>query len=245
MRRASEESQSRFQATQWTRVIEASQRGDREALATLCQTYWRPVYGFLRAKGFAVERARDLTQGVFAEVLAPGGLRTVRRSSCHQFRNWLRSVAMHHAFSVLDYERTEKRGGNAVHVTIDVDIAEEELRLDSTEMARPDRLFDRSWARAITSQALARVRDEFTRRGRAPLFSRFEALLADDDESGVTDEDLGDMLGWSALHVRVDRCHMKKDAIAMYRRYLRDEVARTVPAAAVDDELRLLLQALD
>ncbi len=242
MRRELREARSRFEATQWTRVIEAGQRGDRQAIATLCQTYWQPVYGFIRARGFEAERARDLTQGVFAEVLSPRGLNTVRRN-CGQFRNWLRSVAMYHACNVLDHERAITWGGKAVHVSIDVDVAEEELRLESTEMSRPDRLFDRCWARAVTSQALGRVRDEFARRGRARLFARFEAILSGDDD-GVTDAELGEMLGWSALHVRVDRCRMKKEAVDMYRRYLRDEVGRTVPAAAVDDELRLLSQAL-
>ena len=244
MRRQLREARSRFEATQWTRVIEAGQRGNRQALTVLCQGYWQPIYGFIRARGFDAERARDLTQGDFTEVLSPRGLSKVRRN-CGHFRNWLRRVAVSHVCNVLAHERAAVWGGNAVHVTIDVDVAEEELRLDATEMARPDRLFDRCWARAVTSQALARVREDFAQRGRARLFARFEAILSgDDDSDGETDAELGEMLGWSAVHVRVDRCRMKKEAVMLYKRYLRAEVGRTVAGVAVDDELRLLSQAL-
>ena len=45
---------SGFQTTRWTliKVAAASPTTDsRDALATLCQTYWHPVYAFIRRKG--------------------------------------------------------------------------------------------------------------------------------------------------------------------------------------------------
>ena len=35
----------------------------REALSSLCQTYWYPLYAYLRRRGLGPEDARDLTQG--------------------------------------------------------------------------------------------------------------------------------------------------------------------------------------
>jgi RNA polymerase sigma-70 factor (ECF subfamily) len=40
-----------------------------EALAALCESYWYPLYAFVRRQGSDPEAARDLTQAYFAELL--------------------------------------------------------------------------------------------------------------------------------------------------------------------------------
>lgn len=61
-----------FQATHWT-AIERIGSGDdicSEALvADLLSNYWKPVYCYLRHKGYDNEQAKDLTQGFFQEVV--------------------------------------------------------------------------------------------------------------------------------------------------------------------------------
>src|SRR5262245_26711360 len=54
-----------FQTTQWSVVLRAgsAEAEHQTALATLCQDYWRPVYGYIRWRGYDAEAARDLTQG--------------------------------------------------------------------------------------------------------------------------------------------------------------------------------------
>jgi DNA-directed RNA polymerase specialized sigma24 family protein len=39
------------------------------ALAQLCQTYWSPLYAFVRSRGHAVPDAQDLTQSFFAYLI--------------------------------------------------------------------------------------------------------------------------------------------------------------------------------
>ena len=41
----------------------------RAALAQLCQTYWAPLYTFVRSRGHAVHDAQDLTQSFFAYLI--------------------------------------------------------------------------------------------------------------------------------------------------------------------------------
>lgn len=41
----------------------------RAALAVLCQTYWYPLYAYVRRRGYEVDEAQDLTQGFFAALL--------------------------------------------------------------------------------------------------------------------------------------------------------------------------------
>ena len=54
-----------FETTRWSLVLAAAgsdSQAAREALSSLCQTYWYPLYAYLRRRGLDPEDARDLTQ---------------------------------------------------------------------------------------------------------------------------------------------------------------------------------------
>src|SRR5438477_3281769 len=63
-----------FPSTHWS-VVVAAGRSQAEpevahaALAELCQTYWAPLYSFLRSRGYTVHDAQDLTQSFFAYLI--------------------------------------------------------------------------------------------------------------------------------------------------------------------------------
>ena len=62
----------RFPTTQWSRVVTAGSRGTtgaREALSSLCQAYWYPIYAYVRHRGQSPEQAQDATQEFFAYIL--------------------------------------------------------------------------------------------------------------------------------------------------------------------------------
>ena len=57
-----------FVSTRWTIVLKAGESAatsvqSLNALSELCRIYWRPLYVFLRKKGYGHEDAQDLTQG--------------------------------------------------------------------------------------------------------------------------------------------------------------------------------------
>ena len=58
--------------THWAVVLTAG-RSDTtralEALEKVCQTYWFPLYAYVRRRGHSPEDAKDLTQGYFARLL--------------------------------------------------------------------------------------------------------------------------------------------------------------------------------
>src|SRR5689334_15657523 len=58
--------------TQWNVVTTAGRSGSPEsnaALAKLCETYWYPLYTFIRRSGQGPEDAQDLTQEFFARLI--------------------------------------------------------------------------------------------------------------------------------------------------------------------------------
>ena len=62
----------RFPTTHWT-VIDQVEPGNtaqsRLLIGRLVTDYWKPVYCYLRRKGYGNEEAKDLTQGFFQEVV--------------------------------------------------------------------------------------------------------------------------------------------------------------------------------
>jgi RNA polymerase sigma-70 factor (ECF subfamily) len=55
---------ARFTTTRWNVVLRARAGEDaqsRDALASLCEAYWYPLYVFVRRQGFQADEALDLT----------------------------------------------------------------------------------------------------------------------------------------------------------------------------------------
>jgi len=66
---------AQFATTHWSVVLAAGQMDTPQAgqaLETLCQTYWYPLYAFARRQGHAPEDAQDLTQAFFERFLERG-----------------------------------------------------------------------------------------------------------------------------------------------------------------------------
>jgi hypothetical protein len=89
---------TRFPATDWTGIIDPSSgQAIQQELST---RYWKPIYCYLRSKGYSDEDAQDLTQGFFAEIVLDRGLsRNIDRSK-GKFRTLLLTALNHYAISV-------------------------------------------------------------------------------------------------------------------------------------------------
>jgi len=109
----------RFATTRWSVVLAAgadmSSATAREALAILCETYWYPLYGFLRGRGHSAEDAQDLTQAFFARVLEKHTIGHADPAR-GRFRSFLLASLKNFAANEHDREIARKRGaelGNA------------------------------------------------------------------------------------------------------------------------------------
>ncbi len=61
-----------FQTTHWTLVLQAGQgepsEARQEALSVFCESYWPPLYAFLRHRRYAPADAQDLVQAFFVHL---------------------------------------------------------------------------------------------------------------------------------------------------------------------------------
>lgn len=240
--------QTSFATTRWTLVLAAaasagkngptSDGASTRALAELCRTYWLPLYAHARRRGFAPADAEDAVQGFFARLLRLDSLASVDRE-CGRFRAFLLGSFNHYLADARDHARAEKRGAHLI-APLDARAAEMAFAQTPAKDLPPDRAFDHAWAMTLLETVTAQLRTEYSAGGRNALFATLSPCLAgrrtDAPHSALAAE-----LGMSEPAVRVALHRMRQ----RYRELLRSEIAQTVARAEdVDDELRLLLNAL-
>jgi RNA polymerase sigma-70 factor (ECF subfamily) len=232
----------RFETTNWSLILLAVGGQDeaaRDALARLCETYWPPVYAFVRRRGLQPADAEDRTQAYFARFFEKDYLRDFR-PEVGRFRSFLLASVSHFLANEWDRERALKRGGGAVQISLDAASAEERLRLEPVDRLTPEAIFERQWAVALIARCLERLREEQTASGGRARFERLKAFLGGDGapaDYAALGRELG--LSESTLRVAVHRLRRRFAAV------LREEVARTVASPAeVDAEIRWLLETL-
>ena len=109
----------RFLTTHWTVVRDAgdpNSPGYRAALATLCETYWYPLYAYLRRYGCDPHEAEDLTQGFLARMLDKNDFRLADPER-GKFRSFLMASLRNFTANERKQAKRLKRGGAATHGT--------------------------------------------------------------------------------------------------------------------------------
>lgn len=231
-----------FRTTHWTAVLTARDKTSsqaEQALAELCQTYWYPLYAYIRRRGSNPLEAEDLTQGFFERLLEKHYLNGLT-PGMGRFRSFLLTALQHFLANEWDRAQTKKRGGRAVIVSLDEQDAEKRYELEPVEKVTPETLFERRWALTVLERVLARLREEFVAREKAELFEHLKGFLLGDQPSGSYGE-VAALTGLKegTLKVAVHRLRRR------YGDLLRAEIAETVhDPAEVESEVRHLISVL-
>ncbi len=229
-----------FATTHWSLVLAA--RGDNtspdahQALATLCEAYWYPLYAFIRGRGYGVEDAQDLTQAFFGRLLEKQTLQHADPAR-GRFRSFLLTSFKNFAANERDRQIAGKRGGAAPVLSLEIERAEGRFQMEPPDDETPERIFDRRWALALLERVMLRLRDEMEARSDRPsLFDRLKNYLTGDDPQlsyAETATELG--MSEGAVKVAVHRLRRR------LRDLVRDEIAHTVASPdEIEDELRHL-----
>jgi len=232
-----------FQTTRWS-IVRAAGGSDsaaaREALAVLCETYWYPLYAFVRRSGRSKEDAEDLTQSFFARLLDKRDIRGADPGR-GKFRNYLLGALRHFLANEQQRARAAKRGGGRAPFSIDFPEADRRYNLVADDRSSPDRLFEHEWAVALLARAMAGLRAEYGARGKQETFDRLRPALLGDTDAGARAR-LAAAAGMQvgAFNTALHRLRKR------FQQRLRDEVAHTVKhPGEIDQELRFLRSALE
>jgi RNA polymerase sigma-70 factor (ECF subfamily) len=230
-----------FGSTQWTVVLDA--RSDsarrREALEQLCRTYWLPIYGYLRRRGYAAADAEDFTQGFFAYVIE-GDFLDRPDPAKGRFRGYLIGALKHFLARHHERENTQKRGGGARILDWTALDAEREFALIDQPQLDPGATYERGWAMALFAQALRRLEAEQAEAGHAAQFAVLRPFLSaspSQNEYSAIAEKLG--IARATVAVRIFRLNRR------YAELVRLEIAASVRTPGeIEQEMRHLLAIL-
>ena len=169
---------AQFATTHWSVIVAASQPGNDQhdqALATLCQYYWLPVYAYIRRRGNRPADAQDLAQEFFARLLAKQWLAGIEPQGS-RFRSFLLTAVSRFLANEHDRSCAAKRGGGTLHLNLE----EAECRCQDAmaSIDSPERAYDRRWAVILLNRAMGRLREEAIASGKSGHFEKLNGFLS-------------------------------------------------------------------
>jgi RNA polymerase sigma-70 factor (ECF subfamily) len=218
----------------------ASPRAD-DALAALYESYWYPLYAFLRNRGHGPDAAQDLTQAFFTRLIDKER-RVLRQADPERgrFRSFLLTSLKN--FTANEHERdvARKRGGGAPLLSLEFETAEGRFQHESPSVETPERVFDRRWAITLLGRALSATGERARRTGKAEQFEQLKVYLTGEQlEPGY--EEVARRLGMSEGAVKVAVHRLRRQ----FRDFVREEIASTVDSPDdIEDEMRHLWAAV-
>jgi RNA polymerase sigma factor (sigma-70 family) len=137
--------------------------------------YGRAVYAYIRADGYSVEDAEDLTQGFFAKkVLGSKFLEGFDPS--RSFRKYLPAVLKNYLRGKMREDLSQKRHPPGRIVSLEG--LGEGSRIEPVDFSDPQRSFDYEWAYQRVHEAVEAVRVSLLERGKKEDWEIFNARTA-------------------------------------------------------------------
>jgi DNA-directed RNA polymerase specialized sigma24 family protein len=234
--------EKRFHTTHWSAVLAAGDQDSvhgQEALTRLCQTYWLPVYAFVRKRGHSPDAAKDLTQEFFAIFLEKNSVaRAVRERG--RFRSFLMTSVENFLRNAHERSQAQKRGGGQALLHLDEQNAEGCYLAEPANQVDPAREFELRWALAVLERAIHRLRKAYLEMGRGDLFEALQAHLWGDADS-MPYLVLAQQFGMTVANIKTMAHRLRTS----YRAVLREEIAQTVAQPGeIDGEILHLMRVV-
>jgi len=151
-----------FPPTRWTVLEDKDQR--RKVIDELSERYWKPLYAYLRARGWSNDQAKDLVQGFFTEkVLGQDLVKRADRAK-GRFRNFLLVTLRNYAINESNKKQNRK--------LLSLDCVSGTISDDG-----PDLLFDRLWAESLLERIQNELMIEYSRKGESSHWALFQAWI--------------------------------------------------------------------
>ena len=158
-----------FPETAWTRFMDRSQR--EVVWAELCEKYWRPVYIYLRHRGFNNDQAKDLVQDFFTDKILGSELIYKADKSKGKFRTFLLAAIRNYSIDKMRKSKPTKE-------------LDEKLE-GTTTSGDSDLEFNREWADELLQIVLQELEQECLKRGKKVHWQIFHDWLLESSSEQV------------------------------------------------------------
>ncbi|UCD49385.1 MAG: sigma-70 family RNA polymerase sigma factor [Phycisphaerales bacterium] len=225
--------QGEFLTTHWTLVegIQAKNTQQRALIDLLIRRYWKPVYCYLRQKGYSNEQAKDLTQGFFQEVVLGRELILRADPSKGRFRSFLLHALKYYALNERAKETAQMRAPKNGLTSLD-SIDPQDIP-ESVLSRGPEASYDYAWVSALLDEVLAAVEASCRENGLDIHWELFNARLVQPILTGQVPpplQEIGEAWG-------VDDPSRASNMIIAAKRRFRETLRRCVRRTVADEGL--------
>ncbi len=161
-----------FDRTPWSQIQRIQQGQSQPGLdEQLIRSYWKPVYCFLRRKGFDNELAKDLVQGFLQEVILEGDL--VLRADAQQgrFRTLLLTALNQYLQREYRKQTAQKRQPKGGVMSLE---SLEGQQWQAIATLTPEEAFHYAWASTLLEEVLSQLSCEYRACGKEAHWQVFE-----------------------------------------------------------------------
>ena len=145
-----------FETTEWTYIVDLkSDPAQHENLINyLISTYWKPVYCYLRRKGYQNEQAKDLTQDFFCEVVISRDLAVKMDRTKGRFRAYLLTALNRYLINAAEKQNAQKRMPASKIVSLNqFDMPD----IEDCSHPDPEHTFNYHWLASMLEEVLNQV----------------------------------------------------------------------------------------
>ena len=236
----------RFLTTHWSLIenVQGSGDSDQACIGLLLERYWKPVYCYLRRKGYGNEEAKDLTQSFFHEVILNRQL--VRRADPSKGR--FRTFILHalHQFLIDERRKEARRRSIPKDKLVPLDIANPPPLPQAVLDGDPEECFAYAWKSALIDRTVSEVGAECHTEGLAMHWRLFQARILDPILRNDKPSPMKDLCTEYGIESETVASNMLVTVKRRFKAALRRNVRATVSSEEdVDDELREILLLLD
>jgi RNA polymerase sigma-70 factor (ECF subfamily) len=222
-----------FLTTHWSLVQGAGSTEEdrsRALIDVLLKRYWKPVYCYLRRKGYDNEQAKDLTQGFFHRVVLGRSLIRKADPSKGRFRSFLLSALNRYLISVHEAETARKRIPQEKLVSLDVaDVPE--LPAALTQLA-PEESFNYAWVSTLLEEVLAEVEATCRQRDLTVHWQVFQDRLLHPALRGTEPPTMQEICERYGVAEPAQASNMITTVKRLFQTALREQVRRSVVSEA-------------
>ena len=212
-------------------------------IGLLLERYWKPVYCYLRRKGYGNEQAKDLTQGFFHEVVLVRHL--IERAD--PAKGSFRSLLLH---ALHQYMIDEKRRDNALkripkNKLVSINIDDPPELPDRNYELDPEESFNYAWKVDLLERVLAEVKENYVAQGLGTHWRVFQDRLLKPVLNGHPLPSLQEICRRHGIADEARVSHMLDTVKRRFHQILRKHVRLTVGTSqGVEEELEQFLKFL-
>jgi RNA polymerase sigma-70 factor (ECF subfamily) len=209
-------------------------------MCRLLETYWYPLYAFVRRSGRDPNDASDLTQDFLTRLVERNSL-SLADPTRGKFRTFLLTSLERFLVDDRRRETREKRGGGRTILSLTMLDAEDRYQLEPLDTLTPEHIYERRWAMTVLDRALVRLEQECRAAGREALMTAVKPLLAGESaEKSYAEIARGLVMKEGALKTAIHRLRRR------YAALVRAEIAETVSEPNdVEAEVQHLFRSLE